>query len=86
MANSLTGGNSTVVLPDLPRTSGFVNVNAKGTGEFGFAGRKFKNAKNIQVDNPQGMIQGWKLSTGIIWGDFHNSHNRVNDWIKKTEK
>ena len=80
------GGNSTVVLPDLPRTSGFVNVNAKGTGEFGFAGRTFKNAKNIQVDNPQGMIQGWKLSTGIIWSDFHNSHNRVNDWIKKTEK
>ena len=19
-------------------------------------------------------------------GDFHNSHNRVNDWIKKTEE
>ena len=46
----------------------------KGRGEYGPAGRKFDNAKNISVDNPQGIM-----------GDFHNSHNRVDDWIKKTE-
>ena len=44
-------------------------------GEIGSAGRKFKHAKNIEVDNPQG-----------IFGDRHNSHNRVNDWIHKTKK
>ncbi len=80
------GGNSSVVLPDLPRTPDFMDVNTFGTGEYGSAGRTFNNAKNIQVNNPQGMIGGWKLSTGIIWGDFHNSHNRVNDWINKTEE
>ncbi|MDR2122354.1 MAG: hypothetical protein LBP34_04430 [Flavobacteriaceae bacterium] len=69
------GGNSFVVLPDLPRTPDFMDENTKGTGEYGSAGRTFKNANNIQVDNPQG-----------IFGDFHNSHNRVNDWIKKTEE
>jgi len=46
----------------------------KGSGELGAAGRTFDNAQNIRVDNPQG--------TG---GDFHNSHNRTNDWIDKTE-
>ena len=44
------------------------------SGEFGDAGRKFDSAENISVDNPQG-----------IGGDFHNSHNRVNDWIDKLE-
>ena len=44
-------------------------------GEIGPAGRKFENARNIEVDNPQG-----------IFGDYHNSHNRVKDWIHKTKK
>ena len=44
-------------------------------GEVGSAERTFKHAKNIEVDNPQG-----------IFGDSHNSHNRVNDWIHKTKK
>lgn len=46
----------------------------KGSGELGSAGRKFNNAKNISVDKPQNEL-----------GDFHNSHNRVKDWINKTE-
>ncbi len=46
----------------------------KGSGELGAAGRVFDNAQNISVDNPQG-----------VGGDFHNSHNRTNDWIDKTE-
>jgi pimeloyl-ACP methyl ester carboxylesterase len=68
------GGNSMVVLPDLPRTPDFMDVNTKGTGEYGPAGRTFKNAKNISVDKPQGVL-----------GDFHNSHNRTDTWIDKTE-
>ena len=35
-------------------------------------GRQFRNAQNIEVDNPQG-----------VFGDFHNSHNRVEDWENK---
>jgi len=77
------GGNSLVVLPDLPHTPDFMDVNTKGTGEYGSAGRTFENAKNVKVGNPQGFINGWKLNGGIQWGDFHNSHNRVNDWINK---
>lgn len=46
----------------------------KGSGELGAAGRTFDNAMNISVDNPQGL-----------GGDFHNSHNRTNAWIDKTE-
>ncbi|MDR1876024.1 MAG: RHS repeat-associated core domain-containing protein [Flavobacteriaceae bacterium] len=46
--------------------------NFKGTGESGSAGRTFNDATNIPVDNPQG-----------IFGDFHNSHNRVGDWYNK---
>lgn len=83
------GGNSMVVLPDLPRTPDFMDVNTKGTGEYGPAGRTFNNAKNIKVDNPQGVTNGWTIWGGIPIpqkGDFHNSHNRVNDWIKKTEE
>jgi hypothetical protein len=83
------GGNSTVVMPNLPRTPDFMDVNTKGTGEYGSAGRTFNNAKNIQVDNPQGITNGWKAWGWILIpkkGDFHNSHNRVNDWIQKTEK
>lgn len=45
----------------------------KGSGELGSAGREFDNAKNISVDKPQG-----------VFGDFHNSHNRVDTWIDKT--
>ncbi|GEM_PF-6543835 len=30
-----------------------------------------------------GLIHGHIM--GIYSGDFHNSHNRVDDWIKKTE-
>ena len=41
-------------------------------GEVGPAKRTFKNAKNIRVYNPQN-----------VFGDFHNSHNRILDWIKK---
>ena len=51
-------------------------------GEFGPAGRVFKNAdKNISVDNPQPFIKwrGFKSKKG----DFHNSHNRVKDWENK---
>lgn len=43
--------------------------------KYGKAGRTFKNAKNIKVDNPQG-----------IFGDWHNSHNRAEDWIDKIGK
>ena len=52
-------------------------------GEYGPAGRTFKNAKNIEVDNPQPLIKwrGFKTTKG----DIHNSHNRVQDWIKKTK-
>ncbi|MBW2962117.1 lipase family protein [Mesonia aestuariivivens] len=46
----------------------------KGSGELGPAGRTFENAQNISVDNPQG-----------VGGDFHNSHNRTDDWIDKTK-
>ena len=51
-------------------------------GEFGPAGRVFKNAdRNISVDNPQPLIiwRGFKSK----WGDYHNSHNRVKDWENK---
>ena len=41
----------------------------KPYGEYGPAGRRFRKAENIEVDNPQG-----------VFGDFHNSHNRVGDW------
>jgi RHS repeat-associated protein len=70
------GGKTLIILPTDPS-------NKKGTGEFGSSGRTFENAKNIKVDNPQGLIKGHMM--GFYIGDFHNSHNRVNDWIKKTE-
>ena len=53
-------------------------------GEMGPAGRTFNNAQNIEVDNPQSAIIWNGLKTHM--GDFHNSHNRVNDWINKTRK
>jgi RHS repeat-associated protein len=75
----VNGGNSMTILPEN-------QSNTKLTGEYGNAGRTFNNATNIEVDNPQGFINGWALDGGIQWGDYHNSHNRVNDWINKTEK
>ena len=71
------GGKTLIILPDDPS-------NKKGTGEFGTAGRTFENARNIKVDNFQGLIKGHMMELYI--GDFHNFHNRVNDWIKKTEE
>ena len=50
-------------------------------GENGPAGRTFKNATNIKVNNPQGLIHFNWFKTEI--GDFHNSHNRTQDWISK---
>ena len=48
----------------------------KLTGEYGNARREFdKGATNIRVNNPQGIL-----------GDFHNSHNRTNDWINRKEE
>lgn len=75
----IKGGNSFRVLPDNPST-------IKGTGEYGQAGRMFKNAKNIRVNNPQGFIDHWEGARNVmypVFGDFHNSHNRVKDWENK---
>ncbi len=48
----------------------------KLTGEYGNARREFdKGATNIRVNNPQGIL-----------GDFHNSHNRTNDWINRKKE
>jgi len=73
------GGNSRIVLPENPSAT-------KLTGESGASGRTFDNALNISVDNPQGFVNGWNINGGIQWGDYHNSHNRVNDWLNKTER
>ena len=57
-------------------------------GEYGKAGRTFLNAKNLEVNNPQAAIQAWYPWGGIPipkQGDWHNSHNRVSDWIDKTQ-
>lgn len=67
--------------------------------EIGKANRIFKNVKNIKVDNPQGVIKYGRagnttLIPGMTYyspiviegiGDFHNSHNRIQDWIKYTK-
>ena len=52
----------------------FEKTSKKFTGEYGHADRTFNNAVNISVDKPQGIM-----------GDFHNSHNRVNDWNYKLD-
>lgn len=44
------------------------------SGEFGPAGRTFKNAKNIKTARSNG-----------IFNDFHNSHNRVHEWKYQLE-
>lgn len=56
--------------------------------EGGIAGRRFKNAKNISVDNPQGIIDHLEYNPVLngyyaIPGDVHNSHNRMQDWKDK---
>ena len=71
-----------------------------GGVEVGSAGRTFRNAKNIEVSNPQGVIgeqwvQGYDSNSHSAtkypvikfnWtDDFHNSHNLVNTWINKTK-
>ncbi|HBV17308.1 RHS repeat domain-containing protein [Chryseobacterium carnipullorum] len=47
----------------------------KLSGEYGNAGRTFKNATNIEVNESQGAT-----------GDFHNSHNRIWSWFHKLPK
>jgi|GEM_PF-1177866 len=69
-------------------------------GEVGPAGRTFPNAKNIEVNNPQGVlgvrwVKGYDsnchsaTSFPVLkfnWtDDFHNSHNQVSTWINKTK-
>ena len=59
-----------------------------GYGEVGGAGRIFKNARNIEVDDPQGLINAYNIGTRneyITFGNWHNSHNRVDTWINKTK-
>ncbi|QJP35159.1 hypothetical protein F0365_12550 [Nonlabens sp. Ci31] len=66
----------------------FTSETLAPAGEFGTAARTYKNAVNIKVSNPQALIVGWKKWRGIpykpIEGDFHNSHNRVDDWTNNT--
>ena len=57
---------------------------SSGHGAASSAGRTFKNAQNIEVANPQPLIIWDGLKTHK--GDFHKSHNRVNDWINKIKK
>lgn len=66
------GGTGLIVLPESPSDK-------KGTGEFGRADRTFSGVPNIEVSNPQGVIQSWIMGMGP--GDYHNSHNRVDEWI-----
>ena len=81
------GGHSTLSLP----ASGGIPTPLQTNDiplEIGSAGRTFPHAKNIEVSNSQAFINGAKIVGRTIrleWGDYHNSHNRVNDWIKKTK-
>ena len=63
----IMGGNLFELTPILKKESP-----EKPYGEFGPAKRKFKNAYNIEVNNPQNAFH-----------DYHNSHNRVKDWEDK---
>jgi RHS repeat-associated protein len=78
-------GNSVTISPK----DGNLYPNGKGWGEYGSSGRTFENARNIQVDNPQGVIKTMPMPSGMLprigIGDYHNSHNRVNEWINKKE-
>lgn len=87
----ICGVNSIRVLPYKPSSNMFI-------GEYGSAGRIYKNpkVKNIKVDNPQGLLRrnqtmclipGCYYQNPVEFNDFnnfHNSHNRVQDWIKYT--
>lgn len=82
----IRGGDFMRILPENRSTLKF-------TGEYGEAGRTFKNAYNIKVDHPQGIgidhwihVKGWEFGGLPVFGDFHNSHNRVKDWIRKTKR
>lgn len=50
------------------------NTDVKVPFELGQADRMFKNAKNIGVNNES------------IFKNFHNSHNKVNDWKIRRKK
>ena len=62
----ITGGNASIMMQK------FEPSILDAIGEYGSAGRTFKNATNIKVNNPQGLF-----------GDFHNSLNRTQDRIYK---
>jgi len=72
------GGNGVTLMP-----LRFCSTKKMRSGEFGRAGRTFSNALNMRVNNPQGPIMGG-FGGGLHIGDFHNSHNNVNDWIDQT--
>ncbi len=63
------GGNDFTVSVPVTRIT-----DCPGFGEYGHAERKFPNALNIAVDNPQTYM-----------GNYHNSHNRTDDWLYKTK-
>jgi len=67
-----SSGSGMGIMPESPS-------NKKFHGEYGPAGRTFNGARNIRVSNPQGVMK--MTGFGPRAGDFHNSHNRVNDWI-----
>ena len=71
----ITGGNASIMMQKLEPSI------LDAIGEYGSAGRTFKNATNIKVNNPQ----GFNLFDWIKTGErkFHNSHNRTQDWIDK---
>ncbi len=71
------GGNSII---DLPGKLGELGSFTKE----GRVGRLFNNARNIKVDQPQGLINLNTIPMGE--GDYHNSHNRVGDWINKIDE
>lgn len=51
IGHSLTGGNASIIMQK------FEPSILDAIGEYGSAGRTFKNATNIEVNNPQGLIQ-----------------------------
>ena len=82
----INGGHSDIIAESFPSI-------IKGTGEYGKAERTFKNARNIKVKNPQPLFKqrvinkfGHKKTILEYNKDqFHNSHNRVYDWIDYTK-
>ena len=74
----ICGGNSIRVLPYKPSSNMFI-------GEYGSAGRIYKNpkVKNIKVDNPQGLLRrnqtmclipGCYYQNPVEFNDFNNFH------------